>query len=114
MDPEAPKASRPALCVVGQNPTEAQFSCDATANYMRRLCSCVQGGTPGPEGSTKVSSRAIPVGDASSNGEEFTESADKLDKVEKGQNEAAKAENVDGSASSAQPQLTNAGRHLLW
>jgi hypothetical protein len=43
IDPEAPKASRPALCVVGPaNTPEASFSCDATANYMRRLCACTK------------------------------------------------------------------------
>jgi hypothetical protein len=43
VDPEAPKASRPALCLVGPaNTPEASFSCDATANYMRRLCACTK------------------------------------------------------------------------
>uniref|UniRef100_A0A383V7Q5 SREBP regulating gene protein n=1 Tax=Tetradesmus obliquus TaxID=3088 RepID=A0A383V7Q5_TETOB len=43
VDPEAPKASRPALCLVGPaNTPDASFSCDATANYMRRLCACTK------------------------------------------------------------------------
>eukprot|EP00878_Enallax_costatus_P017950 GHUV01018875.1.p1 GENE.GHUV01018875.1~~GHUV01018875.1.p1 ORF type:complete len:299 (+),score=72.19 GHUV01018875.1:565-1461(+) len=112
VDPEAPKASRPALCLVGKNPPEAQFSCEATANYMRRLCSCVQGGTPGAEGSTQVTSRAIPVGDAATNAGAFEETAAKVEQEDE-QTAADAADTADGDGSSAQPQLANAGRHLL-
>eukprot|EP00882_Tetradesmus_deserticola_P019802 GHRQ01021342.1.p1 GENE.GHRQ01021342.1~~GHRQ01021342.1.p1 ORF type:complete len:337 (+),score=147.70 GHRQ01021342.1:315-1325(+) len=43
VDPEAPKASRPALCLVGPSDTPAaSFTCDSTANYMRRLCACAK------------------------------------------------------------------------
>jgi len=56
VDPEAPKASRPALCLVsdaGVQPGSA-FSCDASENYMRRLCPCIKG--PGSSSSSKSSS----------------------------------------------------------
>ncbi|KAF8063807.1 hypothetical protein HT031_003664 [Scenedesmus sp. PABB004] len=42
VDEEAPKASRPALCLVGQDSPPEAFACDAAANYMRRLCACAK------------------------------------------------------------------------
>lgn len=112
VDPEAPKANRPALCLVGKNPPEAQFSCDATANYMRRLCSCVQGGTPGAESSTQASSRAIPVGDASSNEGAFEETADRAEYAGDGE-QGQDAENHTAGGDDSSAQLANTGRHLL-
>lgn len=56
VDAEAPKASRPALCLVGIKAAESEFSCDATANYMRRLCSCVKAPEAPPTAATSSSS----------------------------------------------------------
>eukprot|EP00879_Flechtneria_rotunda_P017049 GHRR01017856.1.p1 GENE.GHRR01017856.1~~GHRR01017856.1.p1 ORF type:complete len:301 (+),score=83.81 GHRR01017856.1:437-1339(+) len=61
VDPEAPKASRPALCLVGKQDTSASaFTCDATENHMRRLCSCVKG--PGTAGSPGGSAAGTATG----------------------------------------------------
>jgi len=41
VDPEAPKGSRPAICVVGQDPNQKEgFSCSKEERYTRRLCPC--------------------------------------------------------------------------
>jgi hypothetical protein len=41
VDSEAPKGSRPALCVVGQDPKQAEgFSCSKEERHTRRLCPC--------------------------------------------------------------------------
>lgn len=111
VDPEAPKANRPALCVVGENVPEAQFSCEATANYMRRLCACVEGAAAGVEGGTQ--SRAIPVGDATSSNSVFEETADRAeyhngdDEVAGEDAPAADDAGADGSTSSSQEKEEN-------
>lgn len=56
VDAEAPKASRPALCLVGTKPPESAFSCDAAANYMRRLCACIKAPDGGGNSSSTSSS----------------------------------------------------------
>lgn len=73
VDPEAPKASRPALCLVsdaGVQPGGA-FSCDASENYMRRLCPCVKGSgsSSSKSSSTKASSSGSGQEEGSSRGE---------------------------------------------
>lgn len=59
VDPEAPKANRPALCLASSKGTAATaaeaFTCEASENHMRRLCPCVKGADGG--GSSSVSSK---------------------------------------------------------
>lgn len=73
VDPEAPKASRPALCLVSSKDSSTQasgtdaFSCDASENHMRRLCPCVQRGSSKASSSSKegdASAAATAAGEA--------------------------------------------------
>jgi hypothetical protein len=68
VDPEAPKANRPALCLASSKGTAAEaaaaFTCEASENHMRRLCPCVKGTGGGSNKGSSSSSTVAAAGGA--------------------------------------------------